>query len=73
MLTRRGGLGQAEAEDGGHWDEEEGQGGEEEGKLNQDFAKDCLNIIINALIFMYGKIATMTMAMMVMLVGWVNL
>ena len=55
MLTRRGGVGQAEAEDGGHWDEEEGQGGEEEGKLNQDFAKDCLNIIINALIFMYGN------------------
>ena len=35
ILARRGGVGQAEAEDGGDRDEEEGQGGEEEGKLNQ--------------------------------------
>ena len=49
VLARRGGARQAEAEDGGDRDEEEGQGGgEEEGKLNQDFA--CFNIIMTALI-----------------------
>ena len=57
VFARRGGAGQAEAEDGGHRDEEEGQGGEEEGKLNQDFAiMDCLNIIMNALIiYLHGN------------------
>ena len=49
VLARRGGLDQAEAEDGGDRDEEEGQGGgEEEGKLIQDFA--CFNIIMTDLI-----------------------
>ena len=49
ILARRGGARQAEAEDGGDRDEEEGQGGgEEEGKLNQDFA--FLNIIMTALL-----------------------
>ena len=45
VVEGRGDVGQAEAEDGGHRHEEEGQGGEEEGKLKQDFNIDCLNII----------------------------
>ena len=51
VVEGRGGVGQAEAEDGGHRHEEEGQGGEEEGKLKQDFNIDCLNIIMTAFIF----------------------
>ena len=54
IVARRGGAGQAEAEDGGDRDEEEGEGGEEERKLNQNFAIGRLNIIITALIFLYG-------------------
>ena len=54
IVARRGGAGQAEAEDGGDRDEEEGKGGEEERKLNQDFSIGRLNIIITALIFLYN-------------------
>ena len=58
VVEGRGGVGQAEAEDGGHRHEEEGQGGEEEGKLKQDFNIDCLNIIMTAFIFFFMEMGS---------------
>ena len=65
VVEGRGGVGQAEAEDGGHRHEEEGQGGEEEGKLKQDFNIDCLNIIMTAFIFFLWRWVALPMSLVI--------